>query len=773
MGFRGESNLVLKTKVAAVVPSEPPLGKMLSERGARIAEFKKRKNRLQQRRVAVDQLEAAVADGWAERRKLTSGKIVVEKEKLHDEVLENRLWCILYHLGATDLNEGRRFQIAVAGESVRKQVDVYGCIDDVVIVAECKSSQKKSKRSLQKDVGEFASLQKGIANAIRRHYGANRKLKIVWLMATSNVIWAAPDITRAENHNIHIMQDRDLRYFEEIAKNVGPAARYQFLAEFLRDQQIASLSNYRVPAIRTKLGGTRAYFFVAPPSRLLPVAFVNHRGLRDPEGAPSYQRVLKRSRLKEIGKYLDAGGYFPNSITVNFQKTPRFEQSYSMEDRQIAFGDLYLPDRFKSVWVIDGQHRLYGFTEAEDEKRPALPVLAFEKLPRTQEAELFTTVNSKQQRVAPGLLDELAGELRWNSDDFSERSGAIAARVLDLMAAKTGGPFEDRVKTGDLSESDTVSLTVSEVKKGIIASRLLGTQVKGVITPGAFTRAEPEETLHALYDGLTAYFTLVEKANQERWERGRAGHLCSNIGVQGHVRLIQALADFLRQKTAQEPHELEADELIEQIEPYLAPVLDFIADAGDEDFAKKFKQPFGSGGPPRYFGQLCLLVQRKYSSFNPPGLQQFLQEQDTELEEKGNALVSELVKRVQTHVIEILKQTYGPKDYWDKGIPNKGIKVAAYTKQVDDEDNDLPIETYLDVIELKKIVEASQNWDLYKDSLSIQMPDERKGQAKYLKWIERLNEVRRIAAHPMNRSYKDADIEFLDFINEQLTERGV
>lgn len=57
--------------------------------------------------------------------------------------------------------------------------------------------------------------------------------------------------------------------------------------------------------------------------------------------------------------------------------------------------------------------------------------------------------------------------------------------------------------------------------------------------------------------------------------------------------------------------------------------------------------------------------------------------------------------------------------------------------------------------------------------MSVQLPGERKGQQKYLKWIERLNEVRRIAAHPMNRTYKDEDIEFLDFINEQLADRGI
>ena len=167
-----------------------PLGKMLFERGARIAEFKKRKTRLQQHRVQPDQLQTCLADGWLEGRRLKTGKIVVEKEKAHDEILENGLWCVLYHLGATDLHEGRKFQIEVvsSGEIVKKQVDVYEQIDDVVIVAKCKSCTKKQKRSLQKDIGEFASLQKPIANAIRKHYGPTHRLKIIWLMATNNII---------------------------------------------------------------------------------------------------------------------------------------------------------------------------------------------------------------------------------------------------------------------------------------------------------------------------------------------------------------------------------------------------------------------------------------------------------------------------------------------------------------------------------------------------------------------------------------------------------
>jgi DNA sulfur modification protein DndB len=67
-----------------------------------------------------------IADGWLERRKAANGKILFEKSKTHDEILENRFWSILYQLGFEELNKGRDFKINVTSEGhiVHKQVDV-------------------------------------------------------------------------------------------------------------------------------------------------------------------------------------------------------------------------------------------------------------------------------------------------------------------------------------------------------------------------------------------------------------------------------------------------------------------------------------------------------------------------------------------------------------------------------------------------------------------------------------------------------------------------
>jgi hypothetical protein len=345
---------------------------------------------------------------------------------------------------------------------------------------------------------------------------------------------------------------------------------------------------------------------------------------------------------------------------------------------------------------------------------------------------------------------------------------AIASRALDMMATETGNPFEDRIKTAELGDSDIICLTISEIKKSIMSAKLLGSVARNDLEiPGPFSRRTTKETLHALCEGITAYFKIIQSANLDRWEQGRSGYLCSNIAVQGYIRLLHALIEYMEKETGQRPHNLEAEELIEQIEPYLKPVTDFIETSEPAEFAKRFKQPFGSGGPPRYFFQLVSLVRTQVPDFKPAGFDEFLSEQQSEAAEAADALTKSLVDRVHRHVIEVLKKIYG-NDYFNKGIPQKEIKLSANAKMYDDKEDAMPVENYLDVVELKKIVEHRNNWDSFKDTMNIKLPNERKGQAQYLKWMERLNEIRRIPAHPFGRSYKEDDIEFLGFMDEQL-----
>ena len=56
---------------------------------------------------------------------------------------------------------------------------MFGKDDETVVVAECKACAKLTRRTLQKDIEEFANLKGPISSAVRGHYGAGVKLKTV------------------------------------------------------------------------------------------------------------------------------------------------------------------------------------------------------------------------------------------------------------------------------------------------------------------------------------------------------------------------------------------------------------------------------------------------------------------------------------------------------------------------------------------------------------------------------------------------------------------
>ena len=237
-----------------------------------------------------------------------------------------------------------------------------------------------------------------IAAAIRKHYAPDFKPKVIWAIVTDKIYWSQEDRKRAAGENISVITERELRYFSELAKHLGPAGRYQFLAHFLQGQKIPQLENRSVPAIRGKLGGRHFYAFVTTPSQLLKIAFVNHRTLNDPRGMPTYQRLISKKRMKEIQGFLEGGGFFPTNIIVNFTTRPKFEIRMKDESAGIHFGTLYFPDKYKSAWVIDGQHRLYGFSNLPDQQETDnILVLAFQQMPTEEEANLFVTINHEQK----------------------------------------------------------------------------------------------------------------------------------------------------------------------------------------------------------------------------------------------------------------------------------------------------------------------------------------------------------------------------------------
>ncbi len=742
-------------------------------------EAAKRRKPYEQASVAKSVAHEYLDSGWEVERQL---KIKTRLQRLwsHDERLENRVWHLFYLLGYHEISAGRNFQVTIkrkGAEPYKKQIDVLAKDDETVVVTECKASARISRRSLQKDIEEFANLKGPIAQAVKKHYGPDFKPKIIWLFVTSNIAWAKPDRERAAGANINVVTEKELRYYIQIADHLHSAARFQFLAEFLKNQKIPEMESIRVPAVRGKLGGKVFYSFVSTPRQMLKIAFINHRSLNDPAGAPSYQRLVSRTRLRQISRFIYGGGFFPTNILVNFSAKCRFEHVAKDDETNVVFGNLYLPCRYRSAWIIDGQHRLYGYAPLSDKYlNQNIMVVAFENLKKEEEANLFVTINHEQKSVPKTLLDDLEGELKWGSDRPTERIGAVSARLIGLLNNDIGEPLYGRVTQQGISPTEKTCLTVPALKDGLRRSGLVGEAIlkKREFAPGPLCGTTDSATLDRARDTLNSYFQLLVSANTHQWEAGRQGYLCTNVALQAYLLLLGAVISYMESNKGLSARELQPNELIAEIEEYLDPILSWLGSASAVQMEKQFKVQFGSGGPREYFYRLCAMIKEEFSDFLPEGMDEWADEQSEELVSEADRKLKELNIRVQKSIFEVFRQVYGTDNdaYWNKGVIDKKIKTRAYEKSLDDDDEErLPLENYLDFIEYKKIVENKTHWKLFKPLFDIPEPGE-KGYTKNVRWMERINELRRIPAHATEkRHYKANDFEYIDYVYDKLISR--
>ena len=752
---------------------------VITDAGKLKREAAKRRKPFQEMSVAKSEVEGYINDGWEIDRELKI-KSRLRRPWSHDKWLENRVWHLFYLLGYPEISEGRNFQVTIkrkGAEPYRKQIDVLAKDDETVIVAECKSSERISRRSLQKDIEEFSNLKGPIADAIKKHYGDYYKPKIIWLFFTNNIVWSLPDKQRAAGANIKIVTERELRYFLQIADHLRAAARFQFLAEFLKNQKIPEMENVRVPAVKGKIGGKTFYSFVSTPKQMLKIAFVNHRSLNDPAGAPSYQRLVSKARLRQISRFIYDGGFFPTNILVNFNTKCRFEQTAKDSDTNVVFGNLYLPSKYKSAWIIDGQHRLYGYAPLTDEYLSQnIMVVAFEGLKREEEANLFVTINHEQKSVPKTLLDDLEGELKWGSDRPAERIGAISARLIGVLNEDIGEPLYSRITQQGIVSTEKTCLTIPALKEGILRSRLIGEAIlKGKeYAPGPLCGTDDEATLDRARSVLNTFFQRLKDANPEQWEAGSKGFLCINIALQAYLLLLSAMISYMERKKVLSARELEIEDLIAEIEDYLDPILSWLSEASATQMEEHFRVQFGSGGPPEYFFRLCTLIRASFPDFSPEGMDEWIKEQSNENIDDADKKLKDLNIQVQRAIFNAFKKKYGEERdaYWNKGVVSKDIKMDAYKKSLDDDDeNRLPLENYLDFIQYKKIVEHNSHWNMFKLLFDIPEPGE-KGQAKNIRWMERINKLRRISAHATEkRRYKVSDFDYINYIFDEFTGR--
>jgi len=732
------------------------------------------------RPVLVDE---ALAEGWEIDKKFKR-TVRLRRKKPHHAYLEDRVWTLFYRMGFPHLSgEGGAHLVLSPKDpaSPSTQIDVVAIDDEVAIAVECKSQEKAGRRlRFTQELGKHAILRKRFAESVHAQYPVGFKRNVALAMFLSNIQLSENDKKRARDANVVLFEDTDLAYYEKLVSHLGPAAKYQFLADLLPGKPVRGLE-IRIPAVETEIGTHTCYAFAVSPEYLLKIGYVSHRAKGKPSDVDTYQRMLRRHRLNRIKDYISDDGIFPTNIVVNLdRKGYRFErisqETPVRSDTHLGrLGWLVLRPAYKSAWIIDGQHRLFAYSGHPLAPKSLLSVLAFVDLPPSKQAELFIDINAKQKSVRRSLLEELYAELHWDAPKPQERVRAIISKAIQQLDTDPDSPFCGRIQKADERKDPIRCISLTSLFTALdrtdlyIAKEKRGGDVLvfGPLWAGQDSQATLRRTVYI----LKQWFNVIRTHARDWWDKGagEGGGLAMNDAV---VSCVNVLRSVLQHLGGPDKYliDLDDEDLFQVLRKYAVALGEYLGMLS-EDERKQFRSFRGVEGQNRRTRLWQMAIRERIPDFNPPGLDEFLEQEKAKTNVRAKAILDRMEATLQDITLEELQREYGSaeSDWWILGVP-KTIRQQASQRFEDDDRSRGEIYYYLNLLDYKKI--ALKNWQMFESLLGYRADG--RGKEKQTAWIDFLNEQRKIVAHPSSgRSVSLENLAKLEEYDEWLANQRV
>ena len=704
--------------------------------------------------------------------------IKLKQNKTHWKAFEDRVWSMFAKMGFVYLNRyiiklPYTRNVTLPG----KQIDVFASDNETIIVVECKSSETGKKGFFSKELNEKEKIISGGNRVLKRIF--SNKHKICHIFATNNIILSKNDRDRLKELGMIHFDQNDIFYYEQLIGNMGQASKYQLLAKLFENQEITALEN-KIPAVKGKMGEFIYYSFSLDPHTLLKISFILHR-LNVNNEDRGYQRLVSKKRLGQIKGFINEGGFFPNSIILNINSKNngplKFDRVRKPTNNQITeLGILHLPKKYHSAFIIDGQHRLYGYANTPIKKIDSIPVVAFENLPAEKQIDLFVQINSKQKPVSKNLLTTIIADLMWNSKITEEALEAFMAKLLIELGRKNDNPLYSRIIVADSKKSSITCLTLDTIinygfKKSMLFAKVSN---KKLIKIG-FLYLDPtkkdgsfdyQEMLDRSYLFLKTYFNFIKSKTSSNWNLGSGpgGFVATNIGVVCFIRIASEFLEFMRDSQQEDFTNKNGKEIAEIMFNYLEPVFEYI-NSFTTNKANQFRK-YGSNptGVETGVREFQCEINKQFENFIPNGLKKWIKENQGKLNEVADKAVKIIEIGIKEKVFAVLKELYKA-DWWTDGVSAQ-IQTDAACKRIASKKKGIQDWDFLNLINYKKIIH--DDWKKFEKIFAD--PSIKQGKEAQLKWFDTLNEIRNQVQHLRGVVTED-DISNLNRLKEWLSER--
>lgn len=748
--------------------------------------YKAKKNDYQTISVDHSSVDDYIKNEWEIFGKPLKTKTRLRKIKSYSKKFEDDIWCQMYELGYKTMNIDENFYLYF-NNNEKEKISVIAINDETALIINCKSHETNIKAPSYKNEFELLGLKiDGFKKTLQQIYGRVLKVKYILALRNLRTDLESDDYKKFSSTNSFLMNNNTFNYINSLIKHYKSVAFYQFLALLFKNELI-SKDKFNIPAIKGEMGKRNYYMFSIEPELLLKMGFILHRTKVNESEFPTYQRLLVPQRLPGITKFIDEGGYFPNSIIINFNNKKhriQFEPSSKLGDTQSCFGTLKIPNSYGIAYIIDGQHRVYGYANSKFKSSNTIPVVAFEELDTSEQLKIFMDINENQKAVSPNLRLDLEEDLYWNSDRAEYRIKALKSSITKSLSNSQSSPLFEKISVGE----DKSILSSKPFYTILSATNLVPTAKGNIFNENSFKYSlyDLENKNHnnemlvckkRVFELLCLSYDYVEQ-NFSKIYNAEKSFILSNRGTYAFIGLIDSINIFLInneeiQKLSTSDHRFEA------IKPYLISLLEYLEDEISEEETHLHLSMLGSGADLKWLRFFQNIINIKHPDYLPIELIDWKERQDEELQNKGRSLGVEIEKKMKTIVLAKMKAIYN--NNWEleiNSIKRECLNRAEQEKEKNYKDGLGSTEVHwtemFNINDYKTIIEKywnkfpepkSENFKTFEKDFSINIGNGIGGKAKALKWISFFNSYRNLWAHEGTKE-KRLNKKEVDFIEK-------
>ncbi len=424
-----------------------------------------------------------------------------------------------------------------------------------------------------------------------------------------SVLFVSTDKELSEEDREYAMQNgmriwgkEELEYYEALVDAIGEYAKYEIIHSFgITTEEEKHIHN--VLALRLHQPFSRSetdlFLFTTTPEVLLRTCVV----LRKAQGSKNtYQRILQKKRLRNIRKFVtQSAALLPPNIIVHLNDNVRWEPldvpSKDTHGRKITLarhGDcelvlLSIPKEYASLELIDGQHRLYGFAEADAATKEHfnLVVLGIANIPPEKRTGTFVAINDNARRMDANLV----AYLKFNEDEAACQKDNELMAIKVVVALNKTTPFKKKIRLLDVGAQK------------ITLKGFAGYDLKGLLGHRGQLRKHYRHESVEYVRALRLYFSVLKSLFPKQWADPEKYIIFTNRGISAFLKLMKSI--LKTHKTPLDP---------KTARKYLGPLRDKWADNHWE--TRRLRNAYvGSKGWKDFHRDLVSAIQRVHPEF--------------------------------------------------------------------------------------------------------------------------------------------------------------